>query len=127
MKINCPNNRTFEIEDNVISMTNTGYVTHAQDSYNCDTFELLLELSAIETPVRDIWFRDEDTVSNILSGFASNASIPPIEVTTRDLVGTHSYKVKNGFHRYWISHLVGFSKIPANVNNFKISDLDNDL
>jgi len=37
---------------------------------------------------------------------------------------THSYKVKDGFHRYWLSHLVGFSKIPANVNNFKISDLD---
>ena len=127
MKITCPNDQIFEIEDKIISMVNEVNINNDQNSYNCDIGELTLELSAIETPFRDIWFRDEETISNILSGFVNNTSIPPIEVTTRDLAGTHNYKVTNGFHRYWLSHLVGFSKIPANVNNFKMSDLDDDL
>jgi len=84
----------------------------------------MLSLDNIDAPQRPIGLRNLQTVNQILHGFKNNQAMPPIEVSTRNVPGSYQYKVKNGFHRYWLSHLVGYTKIPAVVNNFELSDLD---
>ena len=129
MEVICPNNNVFEIEDSILLAAQMVSVGN-QEHYNSEGYELTLCLSELETPSRSSgtkWFRSFETVQEILLGFDVNATIPPIEITTRDLTGSHNYKVKDGFHRYWLSHLVGFKKVPATINNFKMSDLDSGL
>jgi hypothetical protein len=125
MKVLCPNRKIeFEVDEKIaLSLSSC----NQRDHYLCGSYELLLNLSEIETPQRNngqLWFRNNESVSEIVHGFKNITKIPAIEVTTRGLVGYKKYRVKDGFHRYWLSHIAGFTKIPVKLNNFALSDLD---
>jgi hypothetical protein len=127
MKVLCPNKKIeFEIDEKIalsVSLSSGNQREH----YSFSSYEFLLNLNEIETPARNngqLWFRDNESVTEIVRGFKSTANIPAIEVTTRGLAGYKKYRVKDGFHRYWFSHIAGFTRIPVKLNNFVISDLD---
>ncbi|MES2768042.1 MAG: hypothetical protein V4596_02765 [Bdellovibrionota bacterium] len=53
----------------------------------------------------------------ILKGFGTEASIPAIEVYTKEST-EYRYEVRNGFHRFYASLVVGFKYIPVVIKPY---------
>lgn len=62
----------------------------------------------------------KERVVHILSGFCSDAALPPVSVV-ESRAGPYRYKLTAGVHRLYCSLAVGFSHIPA-VTGFDMSD-----
>jgi hypothetical protein len=78
--------------------------------------EKILDIREISSPVRApgvTWFHEENMLP-ILKGIASSESIPPIQVDCPPQ-GPLPYRVRDGFHRFYASVLLGFRKIPVKV------------
>ncbi|PCJ19920.1 MAG: hypothetical protein COA96_16115 [SAR86 cluster bacterium] len=102
MKILCPNNQETEIDDDVFRLAQS-LEPNLDSHFNSTKHTLILRLDEIETPVRNQGvklFRNEGTAKDIINGFRRQSDMEPIEVTNRNLNGTHNYKVKDGYHRY---------------------------
>lgn len=128
MKVLCPNGKlVFEVDDEIASSISAVQSTGNRSHYSCGSYEFLLNLNDIETAVRGngkLWFRGVEDVNEIVQGFKNGIQLPAIEVTTRELAGYKEYRVKDGFHRYWLSHIAGFTKIPVKINDFLMTDLE---
>jgi hypothetical protein len=91
-----------------------------RSSFRCDEPHVLMRLTDIEPPLRNAGvtldangFR-RDRMMRILEGIRDGASIPPIYVEVSD-PGQRPYRVRDGVHRYWASHALGFSCVPAEI------------
>jgi len=116
----------FEVDDQILEKELGRDFVPERKSYRCENHELIVPLSDIEPIKRDVGkqgFRDDASIANILQGFRSNSIIPPIEVSNCNTNPGYSYRLKDGFHRYFLSIVVGFKEIPVVINNFKLSDL----
>jgi hypothetical protein len=84
-------------------------------SYLCESPHELIALADIARPKRDsrIVFDcnglRRDRTMAVLAGIREDLSLPPIQVKA----GGRSYRVHNGFHRFYASLALGFSHIPA--------------
>jgi hypothetical protein len=103
---------TFEIPDEWWILAGmVGFKADLQH-YNTDlTYKELVSIQEIIPPLREggvIWFRDRDTVIELLQGMRNNEKIPPIEVSFE----TKNLKIHDGFHRFYLSIAVGYTDIP---------------
>lgn len=57
-------------------------------------------------------FRDQETFDSIKNKMETGYQLPPIEVY---LAENGNYQVKDGYHRFYISKILGFIEIPVNV------------
>jgi hypothetical protein len=74
----------------------------------------LLDLLTVTSPVRNPgvrWF-DEKRMLRILDGIICDQPMPPIEVD-QPPGNPLPYRVRDGFHRYYVSVAAGLRRIPA--------------
>jgi hypothetical protein len=55
----------------------------------------------------------KDRVTDILRGFRSGAAIPPVEVMRLRSDSRHTYELKRGAHKFYLSVAAGFTHVPA--------------
>lgn len=81
-------------------------------------------MSDLEPPSRngEYWFRDADTVRHILCRMRSGQDLDPIKVWSKQKTSALKFKVKDGFHRFHLSAMVGFTKIPVIVDDFEMCE-----
>jgi hypothetical protein len=103
---------TFEIsEDWWVLAGMVGYTTELQHYNTNSTYKEISSIQEIIPPLRKggiIWFRDRDTVIELLQGMRNNEKIPPIEVSCEQ----KKLKVHDGFHRFYLSIALGYTNIP---------------
>ncbi len=73
----------------------------------------IVPLSSIRPLKRAKGF-EEPRMIRILKAFKNYDCIPPVEVV-RISESTYSYSLYDGYHRYWASIAVGFTKIPVTL------------
>lgn len=86
---------------------------------------MVMPIQDVEPPLRDggkIWFRDRDTVIQILDGMRSGAELPPIQVWSREKTNSSRYIVRDGLHRFYLSIAVGFTAIPVGIDDFDLNE-----
>lgn len=89
------------------------------DHFVSNGAKMILDIREICSPVRNpgvICF-EEDKMLRILKGIASNESIPPIQVDCPPQ-GPLPYRVRDGFHRYYASVLLGFRRVPVEIVDY---------
>lgn len=76
---------------------------------------VLIPLDAIEPPLRDPGSREFDLprLRSLASGIVKGERILPIEIgaPARDIA--YQYRVRNGFHRFYLCKELGFTMIPT--------------
>ncbi len=80
----------------------------------------IVSINEIEPPLRDNgnrWFRDKETVVEILQQVRTEKEIEPIEVWSKKKKNSIKYVVRDGFHRFYISVALGFREIPIKIND----------
>jgi len=85
----------------------------------------IVAVEAVEPPFREnrqIWFRNPQSVIEVLRKMRSGEELEPIEVWSREKTGTEKYRVKDGFHRFYLSIAVGYPKLPIKVNDFDLDE-----
>jgi hypothetical protein len=89
-------------------------------SYRCESPHVLLALTDTEPPLRNADVKLDangfcrNRMRRILVGIRQDDSMPPIRVEPAD-PGQRPYRVREGFRRYYASHAVGFSHVPAEI------------
>jgi hypothetical protein len=78
----------------------------------------------VEPPKRynGFWFRNRDSVIEVLCKMRSGEILEPIEVYSKSKTNTNKFTVKDGFHRFYLSVAVGYKKIPVKVNDFEMKE-----
>jgi hypothetical protein len=92
----------------------------SQRSFRCDEPHVLVPLVAIEPIMRNEGvtldangFR-RDRMMSILHGIRRSESIPPIEVEIA-CAQRRTYRLRDGFHRYYASFWLNFEAVPADI------------
>jgi hypothetical protein len=92
--------------------------------YSVDLDHLIIMLiDDLEPPMRDggkIWFRNKETVIQMLSGMYDGSKLPPIEVWSKEKKSSSRHIIRDGFHRFYLS--VGYSEIPVVINDFDLNE-----
>jgi hypothetical protein len=107
-------------------------------NYQKNDVTLLVDINEIEPMFRDIkreYYVDglkEQYAKNILLGISQNASLPPIEVYSKNIYLpptereryekyniSYNYILFDGYHRFNISKFLGFRKIPITIKTTK--------
>lgn len=86
---------------------------------------VVVPIADVEPPLRDgskIWFRDQDSVVQILNGMRSGEELPPIRVWSRERTNSSRYIVRDGLHRFYLSIAVGFTAIPVVIDDFDLNE-----
>lgn len=65
----------------------------------------------------------QQRVTSILTGFRTNAALPPVEVVEQPPGSAQRYKLTAGVHRLYCSVAVGYTHLPC-VEGFDIATLD---
>ena len=95
--------------------------------YNTDLSacsEILL-VEEVEPPLREkceFWFRNRETVIEVLEKIRSGEKLDPIEVWSREKSNSKKFKVRDGFHRFYLSIAAGYSKLPVKINDFDLNE-----
>lgn len=90
-------------------------------SYLQSNATFLINLSEISPPKRDgnlIWFRSKDNVKRILFAMSNRDLIDPIQVWSKNLKANDLYVVRDGFHRFYLSIVMGYRFIPVTINDW---------
>lgn len=91
----------------------------SQDHFRSNDAEAIVDIREIASPIRGtgvVWFH-ENSMLPILRGIASNHSIPPVQVDCPPQ-GSLTYRVRDGFHRYYASVLLGFRRVPVQIVSY---------
>ena len=86
---------------------------------------IVVPIQDVEPPLRDggkIWFRNRDSVVQILDGMRSGEELPPIQVWSREKTNSSRYIVRDGLHRFYLSIAVGFTAIPVVIDDFDLNE-----
>ena len=117
MKFKVPEHElTFEIPDDWWESANLAGYSSKSSHYNTDlTYIEIVAIKDITPPLRDgglVWFRDRETVVRLLYEIKNNKAIEPIEVWNKEKSNLDKYIVYDGFHRFYLSIAMGYTKIP---------------
>ena len=86
--------------------------------FRCTETHVLLALNEIEPAIRTLPLDGNgfahDRLIRILVGIRVGCALPPIPVE-RIEGATHLYRLRGGVHRFYASHILGFSHIPAEI------------
>ena len=87
-------------------------------AYRCDNPCVLISLDQIQPIKRDRPLDQNgfarSRMMDVLRGIRDNASIPPVPVWTT-IEGPWRFEIRDGYHRLYASRALGFSHIPAEV------------
>jgi len=117
----------FELSDDLWSSaemegffpTSNHYATN-QASY----FETVM-IEEIEPPLRKndkFWFRNQESVIEVLRKMRTGEELEPIEVWSTQKTNSKKYRVRDGFHRFYLSVAVGYRMLPIKVNDFDMNE-----
>src|SRR6266849_1607646 len=90
-----------------------GFYPYKQSDITEDIHVVLL--SEIEPPMRNSGvppFKKYKMVPVLLAFLSPECLLPPVEVQALASSKTHRFKVYNGYHRYYASVAVGYTKLP---------------
>lgn len=112
----------FEIPDEWLNETGANNFKPVSAAY-CATLneEYPTELKPIielQAPIRNegvAWFKKDRMVS-LINGVLNGEAIPPIEAHLKP--GENKLRVKDGFHRFYMSVALGFEKIPVSLRPY---------
>jgi hypothetical protein len=87
-------------------------------AYRCDSPHILIALNEIH-PIRRERLLDRngfvrDRLMAVLQGIRDNVSMPPVAVW-QAIAGPWRFEIRDGYHRLYASQALGFSHIPADV------------
>jgi hypothetical protein len=90
----------------------------ASAGYGCSDHDAqLISLSDIQAPLSRSLIVAERAAA-ILAGIAQGLSLPPVEVDEPPGTPARRYRLRDGFHRYHLSLVLGFSHIPVAVRPY---------
>jgi hypothetical protein len=75
-------------------------------------------IAEIEPPLRTVaglWFRKYKLMPILFAFQSPECALPLVVLSEDDVNRPYKYKVINGFHRYYASVAVGFSKLPVRI------------
>lgn len=125
MRFRIPNcHDSFEIPDEWWEASDMeGYIPKSAHYRTDQTSSMIVPIAEIEPPRRanGLWFRNRDTVVDLLQGIRYGVALPPIEVWSKGKRST-IYSVRDGFHRFYLSIAVGFTEIPLKINDFDLDE-----
>lgn len=91
-------------------------------TYNCDVGNYPPErlqnipIREIEPPLRRAECELFPRSASILSALRNGAALPPVEVERLPVPeGSHNYRLRDGFHRYYLCRALGISALPSIV------------
>ncbi len=82
----------------------------------------IVAVEEVEPPLREKGFRNRQSVIEVLTQMRTGEELDPIEVLSREKTRTEKYRVKNGFHRFYLSIAIGYPKLPIMVNDFDLAE-----
>jgi len=82
----------------------------------------IVAVGEVEPPFREKWFRNRQSVIEVLTKMRTGEELEPIEVWSREKTRTEKYRVKHGFHRFYLSIAIGYPKLPIKVNDFDLDE-----
>lgn len=103
--------------------------TPSRLAFRCDHADhKLFALADIEPPLRfsdhplSLNGFDHDRMFRLLTGIRDDVALPHIliEVIETPAPGGHSYRVRQGVHRYHASRTLGFSHVPAEIIDLRL-------
>lgn len=87
-------------------------------SYAHDACYVLVPLTQIQPPLARTLL-DAERALKILAGIRAGDTLPPVEVyVPAQAVAALRYWLKDGFHRYHLSSVLGFTHIPVVVHQY---------
>lgn len=101
---------------------NDSYLTY---EYSESNYLRLVPLGEILQPYRShgkIWFRSKDRITEIIQMMLARKNLPPIEVFSKERKKSTHYIVREGFHRYYATLVLGFNFIPIITNDWEFED-----
>jgi hypothetical protein len=104
----------FEVPDAWLAAVGYAPPTGPGDHYRSTRAQAVIELAALRTPRRDdgvTWFH-EDNMCSVLTAMLTGADLPPIDVA-RFAADERPVIVRDGFHRYHASIVMGYRRIPV--------------
>lgn len=80
----------------------------------------LIRLSEIAAPVRNVGVRtlDEERTVSILRAITSGQTLPAIEADIPPQASQFKYRVRDGYHRFYVSVALGFSHLPLSIRPY---------
>jgi hypothetical protein len=90
-----------------------GFYPYQQSGITADM--CVVPLSDIEPPIRNSGvppFKKYKMVPILLAFLSPECALPPVEVQPLMPSETYRFKVYNGYHRYYASVAVGYTKLP---------------
>ena len=117
----------FEIPDKWLAEAGVYQYQRITDAYTAEPEEeyrscpmVLLAIADIAPPVRQSGIESfkRDRMIKVLRGLVAGDVIPAIAVHEPRLPSQYHYAVRDGFHRFYASAALGFSKITASVVPF---------
>ncbi|MEN6586284.1 MAG: hypothetical protein ABFE02_09615 [Sulfuricella sp.] len=127
MKFNIPQGgHSFEIPDEW--WENSGMVdcTPLSSHYHTDpTCSTIVPFNEVVPPLRDgdeIWFRNRETVIQLLTKMCDGIELPPIEVWSKEKKCSNRYVVRDGLHRFYLSIAIGYTEIPIRITDFDLDE-----
>jgi hypothetical protein len=121
------NDVEFEIPDEWLKDAGLESFRPTSDHYvtNMLACTATVAIEEVEPPLRkegEFWFRNRESVVNVLSKIVAGEGLAPIEVWSKEKKKSKRYIVRDGFHRYYASIVAGFPKIPISVNDFNLNE-----
>jgi hypothetical protein len=127
MIFNLPQSKyTFEIPDDWWEDGGMVGFTPLLSHYHFDTTgSIIAPFNEVIPPLRDgdkIWFRDRETVIQLLSMMRTGLLLPPIEVWSKEKKCSERFVVRDGFHRFYLSVAIGYTELPVRINDFDFDE-----
>ncbi len=128
--VNCrvPNSTVeFEVPDDWWTSAGMANFVPSSDYYTTKQSSCpeIVAVGEVEPPSRgngQFWFRNRQSVIEVLTKMRTGEELEPIEVWSREKTRTEKYRVKNGFHRFYLSIAIGYPKLPIKVNDFDLDE-----
>ena len=102
-----------------------GYTPRTSHYRTDPTYSTIVPFNEVVPPLRDgdtIWFRNRETVVQLLSIMRDDVELPPIEVWSKGKKYSGRYVVRDGFHRFYLSVAIGYTEIPVRINDFDFDE-----
>ena len=81
----------------------------------------IVGIEDVEPPIREMGFRDEESIIAVLRMMRTGEALPAITVWSKN--HTKKYKVRHGYHRFYSSVAIGYPKLPIRVADLTIQDI----
>ena len=114
----------FDIPDDWWDLANASGFMPSQTAFvassNSEWPTTLVRIIDVEAPRRDagvVGLRKDRTVS-ILRAFFEGTELPPLEVHESPEPRRFRFRVRDGFHRYYVSIAAGFSMLPVSIRPY---------